>query len=87
MPEHKGLTEDAIVVVGENSVSGSKEIINLYETNESITNASLTNSELNALYENQIVGFELICENAGDNGIVYKLINDSTGTWKKMILT
>ena len=87
MPEHKGLTEDAAVVVGENSVSGSKQIVNLYESNESITSTSLTNSELNALYPNQIVGFELICQNAGDEGIIYKLINDSSGTWRKMILT
>jgi hypothetical protein len=87
MPEHQGLDQDAVVVVGEDSVSRSKQVINLYESNESIISTSLTNSELNALYPNQIVGFELICQNAGDEGIIYKLINDSTGTWKKMILT
>ena len=87
MPEHKDLTEDAAVVVGEDSVSRAKQIVNLYESNESITSTSLTNSELNALYPNQIVGFELICQNAGDEGIIYKLINDSSGTWRKMILT
>ena len=87
MPEHKGLTEDAAVVVGENSVSGSKQIVNLYDSDPSITSATLTDAELNIRVPGRVVGFELICENAGDNGIVYKLVNDTTGVWKKFILT
>ena len=87
MPEHKGLTEDAAVVVGENSVSSSKQIVNLYESDPSITSATLTDAELNIRVPGRVVGFELICENAGDNGIVYKLVNDTTGVWKKFILT
>ena len=87
MPEHKGLTEDAAVVVGENSVSGSKQIVNLYDSDPSITSATLTDAELNIRVPGRVIGFELICENAGDNGIVYKLVNDTTGVWKKFILT
>jgi len=87
MPEHKGLTEDAAVVVSENSVSGSKQIVNLYDSDPSITSATLTDAELNIRVPGRVVGFELICENAGDNGIVYKLVNDTTGVWKKFILT
>ena len=87
MPEHKDLTEDAVVVVGENSVSGSKQIVNLYDSDPSITSATLTDAELNIRVPGRVIGFELICENAGDNGIVYKLVNDTTGVWKKFILT
>ena len=87
MPEHKGLTQDAAVVVGEDSVSRSKQIVNLYESDPSITSATLTDAELNIRVPGRVVGFELICENAGDNGIVYKLVNDTTGVWKKFILT
>jgi hypothetical protein len=87
MPEHKGLTEDAAVVVGEDSVSRSKQIVNLYESDPSITSATLTDAELNIRVPGRVIGFELICENAGDNGIVYKLVNDTTGVWKKFILT
>jgi len=87
MPEHKGLNQDAAVVVGENSVSSSKEISNFYEVNESITNGSLTDTELNALYQNPVVGFEVICENAGTNGVVYKLVNDTTKIWRKFNLS
>ena len=86
MPEHKGLTEDAVVAVGENSVSGSKQIVNLYESDPSVISATLTDAELNIRVPGRVVGFELICENAGDNGIVYKLVNDTTGVWKKFIL-
>jgi hypothetical protein len=87
IPEHKGLTEDAAVVVGEDSVSRSKQIVNLYESDPSITSATLTDAELNIRVPGRVIGFELICENAGDNGIVYKLVNDTTGVWKKFILT
>ena len=87
MPEHKGLTEDAAVVVGENSVSGSKQIVNLYESNEAITSDTLTDAELNALYRDYTVGFEVFCENAGTNGIIYKNINSTTKTWRKIVLT
>ena len=87
MPEHKDLTEDAVVVVGEDSVSRSKQIVNLYDSDPSITSATLTDAELNIRVPGRVVGFELICENAGDNGIVYKLVNDTTGVWKKFILT
>ena len=87
MPEHKDLTEDAVVVVGEDSVSRSKQIVNLYDSDPSITSATLTDAELNIRVPGRVIGFELICENAGDNGIVYKLVNDTTGVWKKFILT
>ena len=87
MPEHKDLTEDAAVVVGEDSVSRAKQIVNLYESDQSITSATLTDAELNIRVPGRVIGFELICENAGDNGIVYKLVNDTTGVWKKFILT
>ena len=87
MPEHKGLTEDAAVVVSEDSVSRSKQIVNLYESDPSVISATLTDAELNIRVPVWVVGFELICENAGDNGIVYKLVNDTTGVWKKFILT
>jgi len=87
MPEHQGLDEDAAVVVGEGSVSRSKQIVNLYEPDPSITSSTLTDAELNIRVPGKVIGFELICENAGDNGIVYKLVNDTTGVWKKFILT
>jgi len=87
MPEHQGLDQDAAVVVGEGSVSRSKQIVNLYESDPSITSSTLTDAELNIRVPGRVIGFELICENAGDNGIVYKLVNDTTGLWKKFILT
>jgi len=86
MPEHQGLDQDAAVVVGEGSVSRSKQIVNLYESDPSITSSTLTDAELNIRVPGRVIGFELICENAGDNGIVYKLVNDTTGLWKKFIL-
>jgi hypothetical protein len=87
MPEHQGLDQDAAVVVGEGSVSRSKQIVNLHDTNEAITSDTLTDAELNALYRDYTVGFEVFCENAGTNGIIYKNINSTTKTWRKIVLT
>jgi hypothetical protein len=87
MPEHQGLDQDAAVVVGEGSVSRAKQIVNLHDTNEAITSDTLTDAELNALYRDYTVGFEVFCENAGDNGIIYKNINNTTKTWRKIVLT
>jgi hypothetical protein len=87
MPEHQGLDQDAAVVVGEGSVSRAKQIVNLHDTNEAITSDTLTDAELNALYRDYTVGFEVFCENAGANGIIYKNINNTTKTWRKIVLT
>ena len=87
MPEHQGLDQDAAVVVGEGSVSRSKQIVNLHDINESITSANLTDAELNAIYTDYTVGFEVFCENAGDNGIIYKNINNTSKTWRRIVLT
>jgi len=83
MPEHQGLDQDAAVVVGEGSVSRSKQIVNLHDINESITSANLTDAELNAIYTDYTVGFEVFCENAGDNGIIYKNINNTSKNVEK----
>lgn len=82
-PEFKGLTEDEVVVVDENSKSKTKKIIELRVFRDAQSTA-MTKGELNAEYPNAVRGFEVICRQIGKT---YMKIDNSSHDWVSINIT
>lgn len=76
-PEFKGLTEEEIVTVNENSNAGSKKIVELKVFRDA-QSTPMTKAELNTAYPTSVRGFEVICKLINTS---YVKIDNNTNDW------